>query len=161
VAQTCFLCKRVCFQNVALYSRDPMGNSDQEALYRVVGERIREARERQPDKLSQAALAERLGVSRASIVNIEAGRQHAPLFLLWKVAEQLDAELASLIPSRHELTAPPANIELGGDMREQLKKFTNGDPALEGVLSGFIAHAVAQLSNSPSQTKRSKRKKAT
>jgi len=138
-----------------------METADQEALYRAVGERIRQARERQPGKLSQAALAEMLGVSRASIVNIEAGRQHAPLYLLWRVAQRLHMELSSLIPSRDELVAPPANIELAGDMREQLKKFTNGDQALEGVLSGFIAQAVAQLSSSASQTKGSKRKKAT
>jgi transcriptional regulator with XRE-family HTH domain len=138
-----------------------METADQEALYRAVGERIRQARVGQPEKLSQAALADRLGVSRASVVNIEAGRQHAPLHLLWKVAQQLHVELSSLIPSRDELTAPAASVELAGDMREQLKRFTNGDQALEGVLSGFIAQAVAQLSSAADPTKHPKRKKAT
>lgn len=138
-----------------------METADEEALYRAVGERIRQARVSQPEKLSQAALAERLGVSRASVVNIEAGRQHAPLHLLWKVAQHLHLELSSLIPSRDELTAPAASVELVGDMREQLKRFTNGDQALEGVLSGFIAQAVAQLSSAANPTKHPTRKKAT
>jgi transcriptional regulator with XRE-family HTH domain len=137
-----------------------METSDQHALYRAVGDRIRQVRVSQPEKLSQAALAERLGVSRASVVNIEAGRQHAPLHLLWKVAQLLHVELSSLIPSQDELIAPKASVELAGDMREQLKRFTNGDQALEGVLSSFIAQAVAQLSNSASTTKHPKRKKA-
>ena len=34
-----------------------METADQEALYRAVGERIRQARVSQPEKLSQAALA--------------------------------------------------------------------------------------------------------
>jgi transcriptional regulator with XRE-family HTH domain len=137
-----------------------MDHADREALYQAVGERIRQTRERQPGKVSQAALAAKLGVSRASIVNIEAGRQHAPLSLLWMVAQNLDVELASLIPSRGELSVPPANIELADDIREQLRKVTNGDQALEGILSGFIAQAVAQLSTSTKQNQRSKRKKA-
>lgn len=137
-----------------------METADQKALYRAVGERVRQARISQPDKLSQAALAERLGVSRASVVNIEAGRQHAPLHLLWKVAQHLHVELSSLIPSRDELTAPTVNVELAADMREQLKRFTNGDQALESVLSGFIAQAVTQLSSAANPTKRPKRKKA-
>jgi transcriptional regulator with XRE-family HTH domain len=139
----------------------PMDKADEEALYRAVGERIRQAREGRPERLSQAALAERLSVSRASVVNIEAGRQHAPLSLLWKVAQQLDIELASLIPSRSELMAPPANVELAEDMREQLKVITKGDQVLEGALSSFIAQAVTQLSSGnakqPSRTKRTKR----
>ena len=138
-----------------------METGDHEVLYRAVGERIRQARVSQPEKLSQAALAERLGVSRASVVNIEAGRQHAPLHLLWKVAQHLQVELSSLIPSRDELMAPTASIELAGDMREQLKRFTNGDQALEGVLSGFIAQAVAQLSSSAIPSKHPKRKRST
>ena len=137
-----------------------MGTADEDALYRVVGDRIRHAREGLPDRLSQAALAESLGISRASIVNIEAGRQHAPLSLLWKVAQHLDVELVTLIPSKAELTAPPANVELADGMRAQLKQVTNGDEALEIALSSFIAQAVSQLTSSPGHPTRTKRKKS-
>ena len=123
-----------------------MDNADEEAVYRAVGERIRTAREQQADKLSQANLAKKLEISRASIVNIEAGRQHAPLYLLWKIAQQLDVELVSLIPSRADLAPAPSTVVLGNEMREEIKKYSNGDEAMESALSSFIAQAVEQLS---------------
>ena len=135
-----------------------MDNADEEAVYRAVGERIRTAREQQAEKLSQAALAKKLEISRASIVNIEAGRQHAPLYLLWKIAQQLDVEVVSLIPSRADLTPPTSTVVLGSEMREQLKKYTNGDEAMESALSSFIAQAVEQLSNSTSLPQRSNKR---
>jgi transcriptional regulator with XRE-family HTH domain len=123
-----------------------MDNADEEAVYRAVGERIRTAREQQADKLSQANLAKKLEISRASIVNIEAGRQHAPLYLLWKIAQQLDVELVSLIPSKADLAPAPSTVVLGNEMREEIKKYSNGDEAMESALSSFIAQAVEQLS---------------
>lgn len=136
-----------------------MDNADEEALYRAVGERIRTARERQTARLSQAALAKSLEISRASIVNIEAGRQHAPLYLLWKIAQQLDVELLSLIPSTADLAVLPSTAILDDEMREELRKYTNGDAATENALSSFIAQAVEQLSGSRAPTQRSNRRK--
>ena len=132
-------------ENHHVYSSG-MDNADEEAVYRAVGERIRTAREQQADKLSQANLAKKLEISRASIVNIEAGRQHAPLYLLWKIAQQLDVELVSLIPSRADLAPAPSTVVLGNEMREEIKKYSNGDEAMESALSSFIAQAVEQLS---------------
>ena len=136
-----------------------MDNADEEALYRAVGERIRTARERQPTRLSQAALAKKLEISRASIVNIEAGRQHAPLHLLWRIARHLDVELLSLIPSTADLVVAPSAAILDEEMREELKKYPNGDAATESALSSFIAQAVEQLSGSRTPTQRSNRRK--
>ena len=56
----------------ALRLASSMDHADEDALYRTVGDRVRAARERQPTKVSQVALAKKLGISRASIVNIEA-----------------------------------------------------------------------------------------
>lgn len=135
-----------------------MDNADEAAVYRAVGERIRTAREHQPVRLSQAALAKKLEISRASIVNIEAGRQHAPLYLLWKIAQELDVELVSLIPLKADLAVMPTTVVLGNEMREQLKKYTNGDEAMESALSSFIAQAVEQLSGSTPIPQRSNKR---
>lgn len=81
---------------------------DSDLLYRLVGQRIRDARQRVP-RLSQTALAKRLAISRASVVNIEAGRQRAPLHLLWQIAEELQTELALLIPNQQEYLAEEAD----------------------------------------------------
>lgn len=58
---------------------------------------------RNEENLTQKDLANSIGVSRTSIVNIEGGNQHAPLHVLWDIAETLDGELESLIPSKREI----------------------------------------------------------
>jgi DNA-binding XRE family transcriptional regulator len=115
------------------------------ALYSEVGRRIRQARERQPAKMSQADLAKALDVSRASVVNIEAGRQHAPLSLLWRIAEKLDSELSALIPRRADLVPSTAPIKLHDDMLKQIRHKAAGNVALEQDLTSFISQAVHQL----------------
>ena len=66
------------------------------ALYRAIGEGIR--RKRLEASISQAQLSRKIGLSRVSIVNIESGRQHAPLNVLWDIALVLRFELKDLIP---------------------------------------------------------------
>src|SRR6188768_2788041 len=66
-----------------------------ESFYREFGARVRRAR---GDRLSQADLARRVGMSRGSIANIELGRQRIPLHLLLVLARELDLEPASLLP---------------------------------------------------------------
>ena len=61
--------------------------TDFDEVYRVLGRKVRQMREVQ--RMSQDSLAQHLGISRASMVNIEAGRQRAPLHLLWQIAEVL------------------------------------------------------------------------
>src|ERR1700723_3873382 len=109
--------------------------ADFDDLYRELGRKIRQARERQGQKLSQGALAQRLGISRASMVNIEAGRQHAPLHLLWQIAELLGSDLTLLIPSRDELLPPTDQIQLDKEMMKQIEAAANGDLSTIKVLA--------------------------
>jgi transcriptional regulator with XRE-family HTH domain len=62
-----------------------------------IGRRVRDARDRHPDRLSQAALASAVGVERVSITNLESGK-HVTLKLLHRVAVQVGVELRDLIP---------------------------------------------------------------
>ena len=121
-----------------------MDSPETDALYAAVGDRIRTARERQPTKMSQAALAGRPGVSRASVVNIEAGRQHAPLSLLWQIAKQLDTELTTLIPSTQDLAPPPQDTELSEDLLDQIR-LLYGNEAAAKELTTFVGQALHQL----------------
>lgn len=114
-----------------------MGDTD--ALYQVVGLRIRERREGSGGKLSQEKLAKRLGISRASIVNIEAGRQHAPLHLLWQIAETLGTDLVLLIPRRDELDETDISVRLDDKMLRQIKRAAEGDPDTQKRVAGFIS----------------------
>lgn len=117
--------------------------SDNELLYQAVGEKIRYIRERSSPKLSQAQLATRLGVSRASVVNIEAGRQRAPLHVLWQIAEILGIELSFLIPQRDELLETQGPIKLDEQTISQIEDAANGDPETRRRLTGFISKAKA------------------
>lgn len=127
--------------------------SASDALYKAVGARIRAARGRGASRLSQASLAKQLGISRASVVNIEAGRQHAPLSLLWEIAEVLDTELSQLIPRRSELITDDAESTLSSAMREQIKQKAAGDDGVERDLSSFVAQLLRAAESSKSSTK--------
>lgn len=65
-------------------------------LYRTIGERVRAERGRVG--LSQTELARGLRLSRASVSNIEAGRQRFPLHALYMLAEALGCEPQALLP---------------------------------------------------------------
>jgi transcriptional regulator with XRE-family HTH domain len=72
------------------------------AFYEDFGERVRVAR----GTLSQRALGARVGLSRGSISNVEAGRQHVPLHLLLRFADALGVapdELLAVTPMRHDV----------------------------------------------------------
>lgn len=113
--------------------------ADADELYRELGRKIREARERSGEKFSQERLAKRLKVSRASIVNIEAGRQRAPLHLLWQIAEVLGTDLTLLIPRREELLVPADPVQLDKNMIKQIEDAANGNPDTVKVLTGFVS----------------------
>lgn len=119
--------------------------ADSDALYRAIGKRLRDGRGRSAQKVSQAKLAKQLGISRASIVNIEAGRQHAPLDLLWRIATALDMELVQLIPHRAELAASAAVVDLGSGMRRQIQLEAKGNPELQKSLTNVVGRLLTSI----------------
>ena len=73
-----------------------MGGED--AFYKEVGRRIREARRRRKPALTQDGLARLVGLTRTSITNIEQGRQKCLIYTLSEIATALQVEPASLLP---------------------------------------------------------------
>jgi transcriptional regulator with XRE-family HTH domain len=72
-------------------------NEPARTLQRRVGERVRELR---ADRgLTQLRLAERSGISRPSIANVEAGRQNVSLRQLCALASALGVEVGDLVGS--------------------------------------------------------------
>jgi transcriptional regulator with XRE-family HTH domain len=72
-------------------------------IRRVFGANVR--RYRLAAKLSQEAVAERMGVDRAHVSLIERGRQNATLLTLWEVSQALGIKPAALldeVPQRNK-----------------------------------------------------------
>jgi transcriptional regulator with XRE-family HTH domain len=116
-----------------------MRSPEQDLLYRIIGDRIREGRER--SRMTQTALAKRLDLSRVSVVNIEKGRQRAPVHVLWQIGEILNIELATLIPRRREFVDGADSVHLDSDTIAQIEAAAKGDPATHRRLTEFIKMA--------------------
>lgn len=67
------------------------------ALYALLGARLREIRHTRG--LTQEQLAEAVGILRTSVANIEAGRQKAPLHVLYNLCQELGVELSMILPT--------------------------------------------------------------
>jgi len=112
---------------------------DPATLYRILGGRIREARD--AIGISQAKLAKKLGMTRTSIVNIEAGRQRPPLHVMWAIADELRTEVALLLPTRSDYDQEVEPMELDPETITQIETAANGDPRTRRDLIAFIGRA--------------------
>jgi transcriptional regulator with XRE-family HTH domain len=130
-----------------------MADADADGLYREIGRKIRDARERAAPKLSQDKLAKRLGMSRASVVNIEAGRQHPPLHLLWQIAEILGTDPLLLFPRRDELSTSTPTVQLDRDTLQEIRRAAKGDPETQKALAGFVSKLKTSLENTDKKRK--------
>jgi transcriptional regulator with XRE-family HTH domain len=124
---------------------------DESALYELVGSSIRAARGRHSPKMSQIALAKKVRMTRASIVNIEAGRQRPPLHLLWNIAEALGVEPAQLLPRRVDLDEVTQPVRLDKAAVAMIEDAANGDPHTKRLLTRFVSNARTQASTKGGQ----------
>lgn len=71
-------------------------------FYQEFGKLLKRARAAQAQRplITQAQLADLLGLSRSSVANIEKGRQPVQLHLVVKIAEILGVEIENLIPQK-------------------------------------------------------------
>jgi transcriptional regulator with XRE-family HTH domain len=75
-------------------------------LYSQLGTAI--AKNRAKRNMTQEQLASKLHLTRTSITNIERGRQHIQLHVLYRLAESLEVEVVDLLPSRKSLNDMPS-----------------------------------------------------
>lgn len=73
-----------------------MASNEEEAFYAGLGKRL--AEERRKKKITQAALAGVVGLSRTSITNIEKGRQFVQVYTLVRLAQALGRSVLDLLP---------------------------------------------------------------
>ncbi len=87
----------------------PAGSS----LYREIGRAIRRLRAKRKPRMSQQALAGEIGVSRASVANMERGHHRIQIHVLYEIASVLEVEPHDLLPhpSRaHNESRLPADV---------------------------------------------------
>jgi DNA-binding XRE family transcriptional regulator len=97
-------------------------------FYREFGKRLSQAR--RAAKITQAALAQAVGLSRTSIVNIEKGRQPVPIDLAIRMATSLGTGIVDLLPESN----PISSLR---DMASELRRISPGArPWVERVISG-------------------------
>ncbi len=94
---------------------------DESEIYSRLGQLVRQHRERLG--MSQEVLAGAIELSRASVANIETGRQRIPLHHLYKLARALKVEAGTLLPrATTEPRVPidrPINSSLNLNEREE------------------------------------------
>lgn len=91
------------------------------ALYEQFGALVRSAREGRG--LTQADVAEKLGMSRTSVTNMEQGNQPVSLATLYHLADILDVEPVDLLP------AQPTTIE------DEISRFA---PRMQDALANLL-----------------------
>lgn len=103
-----------------------MEKADQIRFYSALGEKIMKARI--DANIKQEPFGKLLGLTRTSIINIEKGRQHPSIHLLWEIARILEIEVVSLLPDfKTENTISPEIKEKidGIENTESRLKITN------------------------------------
>src|SRR6185437_7062355 len=69
-----------------------------ESIYLHIGEVVRNRRRSSKPRLTQEKLAQRVGISRASLANIETGRQSVLVHQLYALAEALKLAPSDFLP---------------------------------------------------------------
>ena len=103
-------------------------------FYRLVGAKVRSARIEAG--LSQAALAEHVGLTRSSMANLEAARQRTSLYHFVLISRTLGAEVSTLLPDNPN----PLDSQLESSLKSELADSPE-------TTQDFVLGAVARLSS--------------
>jgi transcriptional regulator with XRE-family HTH domain len=101
-------------------------------LYEELGARIKKGRLALGYK--QAAFASLLKISRASLVNIEQGRQHAPLHNLYEIARLLKMPLTDLLPPLIDNEV----FDFDTSFQKEIEMMSKGNSEIQKKLKEFI-----------------------
>lgn len=74
---------------------------DESSLHEAIGAELKKIRKQKG--YNQSDLAQKIGLERTSITNIETGRQKATVSVLYRICELFDIEVSDLLPKLHEV----------------------------------------------------------
>lgn len=92
-------------------------------LYKIVGERIKSKREKL--EITQNQLSENLGISRASVSNIEVGRHQVTLGSLYEISQILKIDISELLPKYDDVILAVNSNVLDYSSHVDKEKFNN------------------------------------
>jgi transcriptional regulator with XRE-family HTH domain len=98
-----------------------------EEFYALVGSKVRSARV--AAEISQEFLASKVGLTRSSVANLEAGRQRIALHLFAAIAQALNKDTCELLPERSQSHRAPIISDLQdelADSPESMQSFVRG-----------------------------------
>ena len=87
---------------------------DQRLLYKLLGEKIKDARLGKKPRLTQEELARKLGVKRTSITNIEKGIQKPPIHIIYKLCAIFKMEIHDVLPTVGDVLEIDTKLRLKG-----------------------------------------------
>ncbi|GAA4459314.1 hypothetical protein GCM10023189_32830 [Nibrella saemangeumensis] len=116
-----------------------MTEVEKENFHRLLGDNIR--REREQANLKQDTLAARIGLSRASIINIEKGRQAPPVYLIWEISKVLAVPIQKLFPTQEpDLCQTKPLLALDDKVMKSLEKhFEPSETSMENVKNFLLS----------------------
>lgn len=113
-----------------------MTEQDIQSLYSEIGLRIKKFR--QDKGIKQEAFAKMLNLTRASIVNIEKGRQRASIHLLYKICKITGVSIMELLPDL------PSEDQLSPKWQKIMQDSSYGAFVNESKLSEFLAEITSK-----------------
>lgn len=116
----------------------PVEKEEQQYLYESIGNEIKKLRIK--SRFSQEQLAHKLKLSRASVVNIEKGRQHPPLHLLIDISRVLNINFSSLI--NDELIIDSKSTVKDKDLKKRISK------SIDSIDQNKVLAFIKQATNS-------------
>mgnify|MGYP000662715749 CR=1 FL=1 len=112
-----------------------MTDEKQQEFYQTLGDII--SRVRGQKGMTQAELAQHLGMSRASIVNIEKGRQRPALHIIWEIARLCELNPTELLGS----LAYGHKTEGEKEFKQNVIRQSAGNSAIQSSLLEFVEKA--------------------
>lgn len=112
------------------------------SIYVELGGRIKEARENKG--FTQDILADQLSLTRASIVNIESGRQRPMLHTIIKISDVLNTSLRALLPDYYTEEAEPLQlvaVSSGTDIGKIVSDEIEVDDETKDAILQFFSHS--------------------
>ncbi|WP_207511079.1 helix-turn-helix transcriptional regulator [Longitalea luteola] len=101
-------------------------------IYNALGLRIKEEREKANYK--QTTFASLLQISRASLVNIEKGRQRAPIHVVYEISRLLKLPITDLLPDLNKIM----DTEVNKSIQQKIEKKSAGNQDLQQKLMEFV-----------------------